>query len=81
MSNSKNTADRIRPYLQAMEQSITAARQRRMNEQRPADSSAATPASRPDAAPATPARLRARPKRPSSFLTQYENPALRPQAG
>jgi hypothetical protein len=87
MSNQRNAADRIRPFLQAMEQSIVAARQRRLNtHHQPAPSTTLTPAPPPPpvapllpltAAPDAPIgdggrpRLRARPKRPDA-LRGYE---------
>jgi hypothetical protein len=59
MSNQRNAADRVRPFLQAMEKSITAARQRRLNDRPgvpapgPVNGPANTPTPQP--APTTPA--------------------------
>ena len=88
MSNQKNAADRVRPFLRAMEQSIDAARQRRLN--RPSPVATPTP---PQASTelvggtadaqtenVPPARPRARPKRPSTFVASYDEPDYRSQA-
>ena len=78
MSNSKNTADRIRPYLQAMEQSIAAARQRRLNKP---SQTPVTPKPLPEMSSGmeeTRPRLRARPKRPPNYTPGYDNAGSRP---
>ncbi len=88
MSNAQNAADRVRPFLQAMERSIDAARQRRLN--RPGPAAPTTPAAattelvggthetRTGNDP--PPRLRARPKRPSTFIASRDDPDYRSQA-
>lgn len=93
MSQKENAADRIRPFLKAMERSIRQARDERLTESAPKAPAAPTPAQRPahhhqdaligesrgmhdrprtEADESTdnadrPARLKARPKRPSAF--------------
>jgi hypothetical protein len=55
MSNQRNAADRVRPFLQAMEKSIVAARQRRLND-RPGVPAASGPAPTPVPSATTPAQ-------------------------
>lgn len=76
MSTQRNAADRVRPFLQAMEQSILAARQRRLSSRPtvgqlplPAAPVADHPAGPDDARP----RLRARPKRPPNLVPSYDS--------
>jgi hypothetical protein len=81
MNSMRQAADRIRPFLDAMERSITAARQRRLSTHHQPTGPAVTPTGGPVAPPAfdappvpedapvnpdARARLRARPKRPES---------------
>jgi hypothetical protein len=93
MENPRNAADKVRPILQAMERSIDSARRRRLNtedatpapdEPRPQDAGQ-MPHIRPDEADepeaATPPRLKARPKRPSSFLRSDNAPELQTRIG
>ncbi len=71
MDKSRPVAERVRPILNAMERSIDAARRRRLHLDDEPEQAVARPAPTP---PETPApcdddvpRLKARPKRPSSF--------------
>ena len=85
MNDKRNAVDRVRPFLLAMEHSIAAARQRRLNDgdstARAASvvqpASAAEPTNDDQAVP----RLRARPKRPSAPVSGYEEPTYHSQAG
>jgi hypothetical protein len=76
MTSPRNIVDRVRPFLRAMEDSIAAARQQRLSggaEPEPAPPSAPARTENPPVCEPA-ARLRARPKRPSSFLTSCEEP-------
>jgi len=85
MEQSRPAAERVRPILLAMERSIEAARQRRLNANEPDDVETAFPAplkhSTPIGESDAPARLRARPKRPSAFPAFGDNSTIRSQAG
>ena len=83
----RNAADRVRHILQAMERSIATARRRRLNDgqdpqstEQPATPSAVPnpPESRTDQSSP---RLRARPKRPSNIVSNFDDPTYRSQAG
>ena len=82
MTSSQNAADRVRPFLQAMERSISAARQRRLVDQHAGR--AETPPAVSDEQGASPdgqkPRLRAKAKR-TQPLPNYDNPTYRSQAG
>lgn len=93
MENPRNAADKVRPILQAMERSIDTARRRRLNtEDEPATAEEAAPSApsqpasiRPEQGDepesANPPRLKARPKRPSSFLRSDNAPELQTRIG
>jgi hypothetical protein len=92
MNDSNRAADRVRPFLQAMERSIDAARQRRLNggleptEPAPVMTPTSPPANEPSTEPSTepsgePPRLRARPKRPSYPVFGRDEPEYRSKAG
>jgi hypothetical protein len=103
MNNTRKVVERMRPYLRAMEESISAARQQRLNGGvEPVAPAAAVPppvpvappaASVPATSPVAPGeinpatgepapRLRARPKRPSTFVSpSYEEPRSQSRAG
>jgi len=80
MKTSRSTAERIRPILQAMERSIESARRRRLHK------SESPPEPRPvpvdprehegDALP----RRKARPKRSTPPISQFDGPAYRAEA-
>ncbi|MHC4947566.1 MAG: hypothetical protein ACYTG1_04805 [Planctomycetota bacterium] len=67
MSQSRAAAEKVRPILRAMEQSIDAARRRRVDRTE-TPSSAAVPGRMADASRPTPFPLKARPKRPTTFV-------------
>ena len=77
MSSQRNAADRVRPFLHAMEQSILAARQRRLNSCEPSGQPplAVAPVASATANPDDPnrPRLRARPKRPPNLVPSYDS--------
>jgi hypothetical protein len=85
MEQSRPAAERVRPVLLAMERSINAARQRRLHENEPESVETDTPAPLKHTAPIgesdTPARLRAKPKRPSAFPAFGDGSTIRSQAG
>ena len=79
MKNSRSTADRMRPILQAMERSIETARRRRLHD---TDS----PAQPRPAAVAQPdngdqPRRKARPKRATPPMRNYDGSDYRAEAG
>ena len=81
--NDRTCADRVRPFLQAMERSIDAARRRRLSggnepEPMPVQPAGASPVvTDPDSAP----RLRARPKRPTYPVGSQDDARYRTQVG
>jgi hypothetical protein len=79
MNDPKRAADRVRPFLQAMEQSINAARRRRLNGTD--DEAEPTPPVDAAAEPQEVPRLRARPKRPSSPVFGHDGQEYRSKAG
>ena len=85
MDKGKQTIDRVRHILQAMEQSIDAARARRTNESGPVDTSTPEPLARPagsengtDLDPETASRMRARPMRPRGMSEDEYRRPMRP---
>jgi hypothetical protein len=68
MTSQRNAADRVRPFLQAMERSISAARQRRLNKPAPGSLASASASPEESAADDGRLRLRARPKRPGNLV-------------
>lgn len=95
MSDERNAADRVRPFLQQMEQSIMAARRRRLHGADEPAASVPTPSPAPSSTVPTPTpvndagdqvigqpqRLRARPKRVATTFPDYNDGQLRSRAG
>ena len=86
MSDERNAADRVRPFLQRMEQSILAARHRRLHgtdEPVPVAPPQQVPPAAPPSEPVVgqTQRLRARPKRAASPFPGYEEPHIQSRAG
>lgn len=89
MDKSRETSEKIRPILEAMERSIDSARRKRLHTAHPASP---TPTSIPPTRPAAPIneqssdteqpyyRQKARPKRPSGVLGRFDDPNYRAQA-
>jgi hypothetical protein len=66
MMSKHNAADKVRPIIKAMERSIEAARSTRTQPPKPVPAAinhASVPAVAANAGPASPSRLKARPKR------------------
>jgi hypothetical protein len=82
MDKSRAAAERVRPILQAMERSIDSARRKRLHNPTDADADPAPPVqhSAPSPNGESAPRMKARPKRPSSFLNADGSP-YRSQAG
>lgn len=93
MDRTRNTADRVRPFLQAMEQSIDAARRKRTAQNdTPAPAEGGLTPSAPVQNPTTEnsatighdestPRLKARPKRDSSVILPNPDSGLHSRAG
>ncbi len=91
MDKSRETSEKIRPILEAMERSIDSARRKRLHTAHPA-SPAPTTSSISPTRPAAPIneqpvdaqvpyyRQKARPKRPSGVLGRVDDPNYRAQA-
>ena len=84
MQNSMPASERVRPILQAMERSISEARQRRLQgspcEEEPVIPTPA-PIENDDQKTGQPPRLKARPKRATPFPSSVDGGAYRSQAG
>ncbi len=90
MEKSRETTERIRPILEAMERSIDSARRKRLHATHPASPAPASipPATtqavptneQPDDSQEPYYRRKARPKRPSGVLGRFDDPNYRAQA-
>ncbi len=83
MESSKTAADRIRPYLQAMEESIDSARQKRINDTDTDRSPRTIPKPMeipPQSTSPQPQRLKARPKRMNNAIHRDNGSTYHTQA-
>jgi hypothetical protein len=80
MKNSRSTAERIRPILQAMERSIESARRRRLNQTETPTPPRPVPAEPLDPTNEALPRRKARPKRSTPGLRRFGGSEYRAEA-
>ncbi len=80
MKTSRSTAERIRPILQAMERSIESARRRRLHESDNPLEPRPVPVDQHEHRGDGLARRKARPKRSTPPVGQFDGPAYRAEA-
>ena len=80
MKNSRSTAERIRPILQAMERSIESARRRRLHESESPPEPRPVPVDPREHGSDTLPRRKARPKRSTPVTRQFDGSEYRAEA-